>query len=161
MTTSSENCAQTVLDVTPIIMRFIRVEMRRHRSADLSIPQFRTLNFINRNQGTSLLDVANHLGLTPSSTSSLVDDLVNRGLVLRQPSTTDRRRITLMLTSEGLTLLNIALQGTQYRLGCILKELPREDLDLVTQAMLILQPIFAKEASSSNVKELSNADSGG
>jgi len=82
-------------------------------------------------------------------------------LVLRQPSTTDRRRITLMLTSEGLTLLNIALQGTQYRLGCILKELPREDLDLVTQAMLILQPIFAKEASSSNVKELSNADSGG
>ena len=160
MSTSSENCAQILLDVTPIVMRFIRTEMRRHRSADLSIPQFRTLTYIHRNSGASLLDVANHLGFTPPSTSSLVDELVKRNLVLRQPSTTDRRRITLMLTSEGESLLKMARQETQTRLVDILRKLPPADLELVTQAMHILQPVFSEGVVSFNVKELTDANLG-
>ena len=49
-----DECARQLLDTTPQVMRFIRAEMRSHRGHDLSVPQFRTLTFINRNPEVSL-----------------------------------------------------------------------------------------------------------
>ena len=43
-----------VLEVVPTVMRFIRTQMRSHRSLDLSVPQFRALVFIERTDGASL-----------------------------------------------------------------------------------------------------------
>ncbi len=78
-----DECARQLLDTTPQIMRFIRAEMRSHRGHDLSVPQFRTLTFINRNPEASLSNLANHLGLTLPSTSKLVDGLVNQKIITR------------------------------------------------------------------------------
>ncbi len=84
MTTSPDACAQEILDVVPVVMRSIRAEMRRHRTADLSVPQFRTLAFIDRNADASLSDVAEHIGLTLPSMSKIVEGLVVRKFVTRQ-----------------------------------------------------------------------------
>src|SRR5512136_3296462 len=105
MAISSETCAQEVLEVVPLVMRTIRAEMRRHRTADLSVPQFRTLSFIDHNADASLSDVAEHIGLTLPSMSKIVDGLVTRKLVTRQTHPTDRRRMTLTLTTRGQTAL--------------------------------------------------------
>ena len=155
MSEDPESCARVVLDVIPVVMRLIKAEMRLHRSADLSIPQFRTLTFLNRNSGASLYEVANHLGLTSPSTSSLVDELVKRDLIHRQLSTTDRRRITLVMTPLGETILKTARQETHSRLASILKELSPTDLELITQALLVLQSVIP-EGDSSHPKMESN-----
>ena len=63
MDSSTKAVAHELLDVVPVIMRTIRTEMRSQRSADLAVPQFRALLFINQNPGSSLLAVAHHLGL--------------------------------------------------------------------------------------------------
>src|SRR5512137_2718402 len=105
MHTSPDICAQEILEVVPAVMRIIRAEMRRHRTADLSVPQFRTLAFIDRNVAASLSDVAEHIGLTLPSMSKIVDGLVMRKLVTRQTHPTDRRRMTLALTPRGQTAL--------------------------------------------------------
>ena len=78
-----DECARQLLDTTPQIMRFIRAEMRSHRGHDLSVPQFRTLTFVNRNPEGSLSHLADHLGLTLPSTSKLVDGLVNQKIIIR------------------------------------------------------------------------------
>ena len=77
MTVDSDEVARGLLEVVPVIIKDIRSQMRSRRSPDLTVPQFRTLAFVDRNKGTSLSAVANHMGLTLPSTSKLVDGLIS------------------------------------------------------------------------------------
>ncbi len=142
MPTSPEACAQTVLEVVPVVMRTIRAELRRHRAADLSVPQFRTLAFIDRQSDASLSDVAEHIGLTLPSMSKIVEGLVVRKLVTRQTHPTDRRRMTLTLTARGQTALQSSRAATRACLAEDLAALSDRQRDAVTQALEILRPIF-------------------
>ena len=111
MPTSPDMCAQEILEVVPAVMRAIRAEMRRHRTADLSVPQFRALAFINGKADASLSDVAEHIGLTLPSMSKIIEGLVTRKLVTRQTHPTDRRRLMLALTARGQTALQSFARG--------------------------------------------------
>lgn len=148
MTPSAEVCAQEVLEVVPVVMRTIRAELRRHRAADLSIPQFRTLAFIDRNADASLSDVAEHIGLTLPSLSKIVDGLVNRKFVTRQTARDDRRRMTLALTARGLNALETSRAATRACLAEDLAALSDRQRETVVQAMEILRPIFAAQGKA-------------
>jgi len=138
-----DESASEILDVVPIIMREIRSEMRSRRSPDLTIPQFRTLLFVNRNRGSSLLEVATFMGLTPASTSRLVDVLISRSLMTRQEHPQDRRRIKLALTSQGTAVLQTCKKGTLSHLSGKLSGLSAEDMKIITKAMQTLRQVFA------------------
>ncbi len=142
MNISSDECAREVLEVVPLIMRAIRMEMRGHRTPDLSVPQFRTLAFVGRHPGTALGDVAGHVGLTPPSMSAMIDGLVARGLVIREISSADRRRVTLTLTAAGEALLVSARGAAEARLAERLAALPAAERMVVAQAMRTLRPLF-------------------
>ena len=146
MSNIPEICATTLLEVVPLVMRNIRREMRNNRGSDLSVPQFRSLAYLNHNEGTSLSDVAEHIGLSLPSASKLIDGLVNRKLVLRKPSEDDRRRIMLSLTQEGQTTLQSAVQATETYLTRVLAALPENECAEVLHAMQILRPLFASVA---------------
>ena len=137
-----DTCTQELMDTAPKIMQSIRIEMRRGRGADLSIPQFRTLRFIQRNRDASLSDLADHLGLTLPSASKLVDGLVKQLLVTRQEAPSDRRRLMLVLTGDGDALLNSARGFAQDNLAQVLGSLSNADLLTVHQALELLQPLF-------------------
>ena len=142
MSTSPNTIAHEILDIAPIIMRVIRTEMRSQRSADLAVPQFRALLFISRNPGTSLLSVADHLGLTSPTVCRMVDGLVLNRLVRREPSPKDRRKVTLTLTDRGQEILEKAKNGTQARLAEVLSRLTPEEGETVFQAMKLLHSLF-------------------
>jgi len=73
----SQTCASEVLETAPMVMQAIRGEMRAQRpSSSLSLPQFRTLVYLENHPGASLAQVAEHIGLTPPSMSRLIDGLV-------------------------------------------------------------------------------------
>jgi DNA-binding MarR family transcriptional regulator len=138
------DCAHQLLDTVPPIMRSIRSEMRSHRGHNLSVPQFRTLTFVNRNPEGSLSDLADHLGLTLPSVSKLVDGLVKQKLITRRESTTDRRRLTLSLTKDGEDILRAARAATQDHLKDVLRELSADELSAIIRGLTLLQPLFAK-----------------
>ena len=142
MTTSPDVCAQEVLEVVPLVMRAIRAEMRRQRTADLSVPQFRTLAFIDRNVDASLSDVAEHIGLTLPSMSKIVDGLVSRKLVTRQTAPEDRRRMTLTLTGRGQAALQASREATRACLAEDLAALTERERETIKQAMCSLRPVF-------------------
>ena len=148
MTTSPDACAQEILEVVPAVMRVIRAEMRRHRMADLSVPQFRTLAFIDHNADASLSNVAENIGLTLPSMSKIVDGLVVRKFVTRQTSTTDRRRMTLALTARGLTALQASRDATRACLAEDLAGLTERQRDTIAQAMEILRPVFTPQGET-------------
>ena len=140
-----DNCARELMDTAPQIMQAIRVEMRRGRGSDISIPQFRTLGFIQRNPDSSLSNLADHLGLTLPSVSKLIDGLVKQGLVIRQASIEDRRRLTLALSQSGAFIVNSARAGAQANLVQKMSGLSDKDLEAIHLAMQLLQPIFASQ----------------
>lgn len=149
MTSSPEACAIDVLEIVPLVMRNIRREMRNNRGSDLSVPQFRTLAFLNNNEGASLSDVAEHIGLTLPSASKLVDGMVVRQIIIRKSSEEDRRRIMLSLSNLGKDTLHNSYQATLAYLAQLLDVLSEADRQVIMQAMNIMRPVFmpAKEAA--------------
>lgn len=135
--------SEQVMDVIPSITRAIREQMRQHRTAELSVTQFRALAFLNRHEGASLSDVADHIGLTLPSMSKLIDQLVTRRLVVREFDRVDRRRVTLELTPRGHSILESARGATRDFLTTRLEQCNRAELETILAAMEILRPLFA------------------
>jgi len=128
-------------------MHYIRAQMRAHRGAGLSVPQLRSLLFVNRHEGAALGILAQHLGLTPPSTSKLVEDLVQRGLLERAISTADRRRLRLGISPAGKRLLEAVLAETHGKLSAALAGLDPRELQTVSLAMRVLRACFAAPRS--------------
>jgi len=141
-----DTCSRELMDTAPQIIQAIRVEMRRGRGSDISIPQFRTLGFIQRNPDSSLSNLAEHLGLTLPSVSKLVDGLVKQKLVTRRESTADRRMLTLVLTKAGASIVDSARASAQANLAQKLGHLSIDELETIYQAMKLLRPIFAGQS---------------
>ncbi len=147
MPVSAGQCARGVLEVVPAVMRYIRSQMRAHRGAGLSVPQLRSLLFVNRHEGAALGSLAEHLGLTPPSASKLVEELVKRRLLERATSRADRRRLRLGVSPAGKRLLEAVLRETQAGLSAELAALGPEELQSVSRAMLALRACFAAPPS--------------
>jgi DNA-binding MarR family transcriptional regulator len=148
-----ETCARELVDTVPQIFQSIRAEMRRGRGSDLSVPQFRTLRFIQSRAETTLSSLAEHLGLRLPSVSKLVDGLVKQELVIRQESASDRRCLSLALTPAGESIVNSARASAQARLTETLVNLSAEELEAVHRVMELLRPLFAPQGKPSMAKE--------
>lgn len=137
--------AQQVLEAVPLVMRTIRGQLRSHRSADITVPQFRTMGYIDQNDGASLSDLATHIGLTLPSMSKLIDGLVSRKLVTRTTHHLDRRRICLSLTPLGRDELREAHSSTEKYLADAMSGLDASELKTLAQAMQVLKGLFGQE----------------
>jgi len=142
MDTTPSTISREILEVIPAVMRAIRGEMRAHRGAGLSIPQFRALLFINRAPGASLAQLAEHLGLTPATTSKMVDGLVGKGLVNRGESMSDRRRITLALSDTGSRRMENTRKAAQVMLDGRIASLDEAQKAVIGEALRSLRSIF-------------------
>ena len=151
MSASAAQCARQVLEAVPLVMRAIRQEMRRQRKPGLSVPQFRILVMLNRRQGASLSEVAEHVGLTLPSVSKMVDGLVTRDLVTRETDPGDRRRLTLSLTPAGHTSMQTAYAATQTYLAGRLATLAAPEREALVQAMAALVDIFGAPAAGRDI----------
>ena len=128
--------------MTPQIMQALRVQMRAQQQHDLSVPQFRTLAFLSRHPGSSLSAAAEHIGLTLPTMSVLVEGLVQRGLVVREPDARDRRRVLLTLTTTGQALHRQAQDGAADWLAGLLEPLNEQERESIVQALAVLRPLF-------------------
>ena len=146
MTTQAPDpCARELLETVPLVMHALRGEMRRHRAADLSVPQFRTLGFVGRQAGASLTAAAEHMGLTLPSMSVLVEGLVARKLVARAPDPRDRRRVMLTLTPRGRTLLERTHRAAEAQLAEKLAVLSPGERAAVQHALRLLRGVFEQD----------------
>ena len=135
-------CAREILDGVPMIFRVIRGELRKHGAKEMSVPQYRTMAYVYRNEGTSLSEICDYLGLTLPTMSTLVDGLVERGLVNRRTDPEDRRRMTLTLTPVGRARLQAARAATLAYLEERLRQLSASDRATVTSSMQMLRVLF-------------------
>jgi DNA-binding MarR family transcriptional regulator len=144
----SVRCARVLLDVLPLIMDFVRSEMRRSPAPPVSVPQFRALVFLKRNGGACLSDVARHLGVSMATASAMIERLVRQGLVEREPLPQERRRVALNLTETALVLVSQAQASTLESLGELLSQLSVEELERMSQDFALLRTTLAHQRSA-------------
>jgi DNA-binding MarR family transcriptional regulator len=97
---------QTVLRCYPQI--YFACHRRHVRDQEsqrvISAHQASVLDHLDDVEGTSLLALAQHMGVTPSTMSLTVDRLERGGYVTRERSEQDKRRVDLRLTPAGLKI---------------------------------------------------------
>ena len=141
-------CASAVIETVLLGMRVLKASMRDGRPRDLSVPQFRVLAFVRNHRGASLSDAAEYIGLTLPSMSKAVDGLVKRGLLERNPSAEDRRRVTLALTAAGGQVFQAATDATRSRIARMLTDLSPEERSEIAKAAYTLQSLLAEKEGS-------------
>ena len=146
----TSKCADQLLEITPLVWRRIRAEMRRRTLPSLSVPEFNALNFIGRHPEASLNVVAEHLGLTAPTTSKLIQKLVSNGIVDRT-SALDRRRVCLSLTESGRAALAAARAETRDQLAERLNSLSSQELDELSTSLLVLGKAFSQGGDNVNL----------
>jgi DNA-binding MarR family transcriptional regulator len=142
-----ERCAREVMETVPLVMRFIRTEMRSRRAPSMSVPQFRVLTFLSRTPGAPLSGVAEHLGVTRSTASAIVDRLVRRKLVSRTTHPQERRCVVLTLTPAGDQHYQQAREAACAHMAKVLAGLSAADLLRVTEGLMLLGSAFKEFAA--------------
>jgi MarR family transcriptional regulator, lower aerobic nicotinate degradation pathway regulator len=98
----------------------------RAREHDLSVIQIRLLGVL-RDRMPTMNELARLLGLDKSSVTGLVDRAERRGLVMRVPSTADRRAVLVRLTDRGRSLASAGAARFNADISLLLERLPAAD----------------------------------
>lgn len=145
-----EQCAVKVMETVPLVMRFIRADMRARGSyEEISVPQFRALAFLDKNPGASLSELADHLGVTRATASANTERLVQRHFVDRCDDPTERRRVVLKLTEAGRKHLEETRAQTRLYIADLLTSLTDEQITQVEAGLSFLKQVFEQSAELS------------
>lgn len=126
-------CASALIEVLPPLARLLSETLQtKGLGARLTPPQYKVLLYLTERDHLSS-ELARYLGVTPSSVTTLVDGLVQRGLVERIASPTDRRCVLVRITAPGASCFRQAQAQLLPRLESVVAGLPgRERRELAS-----------------------------
>lgn len=90
----------------------------------LSAHQASILDHLDDAEAVSLMGLAKHMGVTPSTMSLAIERLVRRGYVLRERSSGDRRRLELRLSPAGERIKDASSVLEPARVRALLARMP-------------------------------------
>ncbi len=104
---TQETLEQDARELYDALSELVRIYQFRDRDRiccyELTLSQANALDAIARHGPLSMNDLSGRMLLDKSTTSRVVDSLVRKGLVVREPDPDDRRALRLECTKEGLS----------------------------------------------------------
>ncbi|MBO4456256.1 MAG: MarR family transcriptional regulator [Lachnospiraceae bacterium] len=100
---------------------------------------------IGRNPGICVKELANVLKLDKSAVSRAVEELVQKGFVVREPSKADRRCVVLTLTQEGEARFNKIENDMYEKFKKVFARIPKDKQGQVLEALQIYNEACEKE----------------
>jgi len=88
------------------------------------------------------------LRVTPSTTSGLVEKLVDQGLAARADDPNDRRQVIVSVTPAGLELMERFRELNSRQLRALLRTVSAPDLDIVERSLTILRDATARRRAA-------------
>ncbi|OMC32682.1 MarR family transcriptional regulator [Mycobacterium sp. GA-1841] len=127
-------------------MMAVARQMRRHRpDHGLTLSQLELLGEAGRTGTTTPAEMSARLHVRVQSLTDSINELVRRGLIVRRPDDTDRRRQLIEITAEGTVLL----QADRAERDAWLHAAMRENLtDLEFDLLMLVAPVLRKLAYS-------------
>lgn len=85
------------------------------QSVGLTAPQLRVLQIVAARENCTATHVAQQMRISQATVTSLVDKLVRQEMVVREPSSTDRRQTNILPTAKGRNAIEDAPDPLQQR----------------------------------------------
>jgi DNA-binding MarR family transcriptional regulator len=126
----------------PVLLRINRQLRRELGTLGVTSTQASLLAAIRLQPGVGLTSLAAHEGMSTASLCTHIDRLEAGGLVERQPSAADRRRIGLCLTEQGAVLLDAVRAQRTIWLAERLGMLDQRDLAAIEASIDPLQRLL-------------------
>jgi DNA-binding MarR family transcriptional regulator len=102
---------------------------------EVTLPQFRALVLLEQHGVLGVAELADELGVVPSTASRMGDRLVAKGLVRRSVDPSNRRQVSLRLRSEGRMLIAESTRRRTEQIARLLASIPDADQDRLAQAL--------------------------
>lgn len=129
-----------------IFRELFRMTMPHWIHIDLSMGQLRTLMALATLQAVNISTLAETLEVSKPTASTLVDQLVQRGLVERTEDTEDRRRTLVALSTAGSEMMaQLRQYGPPERMAQWLEAMNPDDLAALTRGTQALAAIVERE----------------
>lgn len=125
--------AEALVAVAPLVTRWIE-RLLAAAEPSLTTPQYLALRAIAREQ-VSAGELARRAGVSGPAASQLLAALAEGGLVVRRAADDDRRRQELGLTVAGRELLATVEATLSERIGALIGDLPRPEVDALAHAL--------------------------
>lgn len=143
VTVTSESVAA---ELRPVLLRLARELRKETEQVGITARQATLLWLVKRSPGLSLAELAVEEGISAPAMSGHVDRLERAGLLTRERSTDDRRRVGLRLTEEGERLLRRIRARRTTWLANRLRTLGPADLDAIAAAIPALLQLVEEGA---------------
>jgi DNA-binding MarR family transcriptional regulator len=130
----------------PVLLRLNRELRRELAPLGVTGGQAAILHLIQRSPGAGVRELALRENISPAGMSGHVDRLVTAGLVRREPSDSDRRRVGLHVTGAGQRVLRSVRSRRTAWLASRLERLSREELAAVDDALAPLAALLEDDA---------------
>ena len=101
---SFEKMNESLVDVFNNVMWIEEASLRKSRFKDISIKDMHTIAAITMYDTRTASQLAQTMHLTPSAMTSVIDKLEQKGYVIRNRDTKDRRVVRIGLTHKGRTV---------------------------------------------------------
>lgn len=154
-----EPAEQNIISNLKQILKIFTIKKKKTKTEfNITNTQINTLNFIIKNENATVIDLAELMQLSSSSLISILNKLENLGLIERQRSKFDRRKVKTKATDKGFELSQSAPMSFEQNIINELHELGKTQLKTldsgVNQLLNIVQKtsIEIEEDSRSNVK---------
>ena len=130
-----EAVSEQLLEVVPRLMRIISAEAQSGDTGEsLTTSQLRALGLMARRHRLPS-ELARAMGVSPATTTDMVDLLVRRGLVQRWERPGDRRATELRITPAGLDQHEAARRRALAALNALLDGIHPADLDALERGL--------------------------
>lgn len=91
----------------------------------VTLPQYRTLVVLSESGPRRLADLADALGVSPSTATRMCDRLVRKGLITRTRDELDRREVNLKVTTDGRSTVMNVINRRRSDVCALLTSIPR------------------------------------
>jgi DNA-binding MarR family transcriptional regulator len=99
----------------------------------LRIPQFRALDFIDKQETATVTDLSRRFGTTRATASTLANDLIRSDALIAVENVDDRRSFFLKLTQSGKNRLSVGRKDLQLVLDSISETYPEDVVQQLNQ----------------------------
>jgi DNA-binding MarR family transcriptional regulator len=102
---------------------------------EVTLPQYRALVVLQTRGPQRAVDLAAHLGVTPSTGSRMIERLVRKKLVRRVRTREDRRTLRVYLTETGQAVVIQVTDRRRREIEQILQQIPRRGRKTLTDSL--------------------------
>ena len=129
----SEQLADAVLTASRVLVAVAARSLTEHES-EVSLPQYRALVVLGSRGPQRPADLAQALGVDPSTATRMCDRLVRKRLITRRRDVVDRRAVLLDLSASGRRLVDRVTDQRRREIGRILKSVDPGEHEALVRA---------------------------